>query len=223
MDDKTKTPIEIKTVSDSVYLWIKNAIISGDLKPGDHLVQDELTEKLGVSRTPVRDAFKRLQSEGLIINKPYYGVTVFSPSHEELTEIYEIRILIEQYCAARACEVATDEELQSVEDIRKRMDKESPSAKEYMQGDYDFHKRFCEISGCSQVTMEILESLWNKCSSFKSIFFSLPGSPEDTQEKHRAIAESLIRRDKRGVKAAISSHLHTVVEHVSDSVASLKE
>ena len=53
--------IQYTTVSDSVYLWIKNAIIQGEFKPGEHIAQERLTKKLGVSRTPVRDAIKRLE------------------------------------------------------------------------------------------------------------------------------------------------------------------
>jgi DNA-binding GntR family transcriptional regulator len=211
-------PIKINTVSDSVYLWIKNAIIVGDLKPGQHLVQDELTETLGVSRTPVRDAFKRLEAEGLIINRPYYGVSVFQPSKEQLHEIYDIRILVEQYCATKDCHVATDKELMSVKIINEKMAKASPSARDYMQLDYQFHKRICEISKCSKVTLEILESLWNKCSSFKSLYFSLENRPDNTIRKHREIAECLIKRDEVGVKNAIADHLHDVVDSVINVV-----
>ena len=61
---ENNTPlIQYTTVSDSVYLWIKNAIIQGDFKPGEHIAQETLTKKLGVSRTPVRDAIKRLEAE----------------------------------------------------------------------------------------------------------------------------------------------------------------
>ena len=60
---ENNTPlIQYTTVSDSVYLWIKNAIIQGDFKPGEHIAQETLTKKLGVSRTPVRDAIKRLET-----------------------------------------------------------------------------------------------------------------------------------------------------------------
>ena len=72
---ENNTPlIQYTTVSDSVYLWIKNAIIQGDFKPGEHIAQETLTKKLGVSRTPVRDAIKRLEAEdtdGTILRHAY--------------------------------------------------------------------------------------------------------------------------------------------------------
>ena len=74
---------------------------SSEFKPGEHIAQERLTKTLGVSRTPVRDAIKRLEAEGLLITKPHCGAVVFQLSKERLTEIYDIRILMEQYCAAR--------------------------------------------------------------------------------------------------------------------------
>ena len=84
--------IQYTTVSDSVYLWIKNAIIQGDFKPGEHIAQESLTKKLGVSRTPVRDAIKRLEAEGLLITRPHCGAVVFQLDRNCLHEIYDIRI-----------------------------------------------------------------------------------------------------------------------------------
>ena len=72
--DQTQPIIQYTTVSDSVYLWVKNAIIQGEFKPGEHIAQERLTKTLGVSRTPVRDAIKRLEAEGLLITKPHSGV-----------------------------------------------------------------------------------------------------------------------------------------------------
>ncbi|WP_320129636.1 GntR family transcriptional regulator [uncultured Sphaerochaeta sp.] len=209
--------IQTTTVADSVYLRIKNAIIIGELKAGEHLVQEELTKDFGVSRTPVRDAFRRLESEGLVVNKPYYGATVFRPSKEQVLEIYEIRILIEQYCASRASKVATDDELKSIKSINDRMSKVSPTSKEYMQLDFEFHKRIGELSGCTNSTLEILEGLLNKSSSFKSIYYSMVGGSQATIAMHSDIVEALFNRDEEAVKKAIADHLNHVLNRVISS------
>lgn len=209
--------IQPTTVSDSVYLRIKNAIIIGELKAGEHLVQEEFTKDLGVSRTPVRDAFRRLESEGLIVNRPYYGAMVFRPSKEQVQEIYEIRILIEQYCASKTSKVATDSDLQSIKAINARMAKVSPTSKEYMQLDFEFHKRIGELSGCTKSTLEILEGLLNKSSSFKSIYYSLVGGSQETISMHSKIIEALFNRDAEEVKKAIADHLYHVLDRVVSS------
>ena len=210
--------INYTTVSESVYLWIKNAIINGDLKAGERLVQEDLTQNLGVSRTPVRDAFKRLESEGLVINRPRYGAVVFQPSKEQLVEIYKIRTLIEQYCVENTCKLASDKELDNINKINKQMGKIPPAANEYMLLDFRFHKKICELSSCTSVTMEILEGLWNKCSSFKSLYFSLLGKPLDTMKMHGKIVEHLIKRDAARAKIAVAEHYEDVVRSIENSL-----
>lgn len=209
--------IQYTTVSESVYLWIKNAIIQGDFKPGEHIAQESLTKKLGVSRTPVRDAMKRLEAEGLLITKPHCGAVVFTMSKEHLTEIYEIRILIEQYCAARTCLTASDQEIGSLEEIHLNMLGYPGSSKKFMQLDRQFHRLICSLSGCDNA-LEILEGLWNKCDSFKSIYYSLEGRANDTLAEHTRIIQGLKNRDVTATKAAISDHLKDVVSAISEQV-----
>ena len=190
--DQTQPIIQYTTVSDSVYLWVKNAIIQGEFKPGEHIAQERLTKTLGVSRTPVRDAIKRLEAEGLLITKPHCGAVVFQLSKERLTEIYDIRILMEQYCAARTCIRASDDDIRQLEEISLKMLDFSNNSKEFMQLDRQFHTRFCEPSGCDD-TVEILQGLWNKCDSFKSIYYSLEGRINDTLSEHAKIIQGHLK------------------------------
>lgn len=209
--------IQYTTVSDSVYLWIKNAIIQGDFKPGEHIAQESLTKKLGVSRTPVRDAIKRLEAEGLLITRPHCGAVVFQLDRNCLHEIYDIRILIEQYCASRTCMKASAEEIGQIEAINLRMLNYSNNSKEFMQLDRQFHALLCTLSGCTN-TIEILEGLWNQCDSFKSIYYSLEGRSNDTLAEHTRIIQCLKNRDVAGTKQAIFDHLNDVVDSVSTQV-----
>ena len=210
--------IQYTTVSDSVYLWIKNAIIEGKFKPGEHIPQETLTKKLGVSRTPIRDAMKRLETEGLLVTKPHCGAVVFRLTEENLKELYEIRIMLEQYCAARACEKASDQQILQIEALSEAMKENFDSLKTFMQLDRQFHSLLCTLSGCTN-TVEILEGLWNKCDSFKSIYFSLDGRTRDTLAEHTRIIHSLKCRDSNGIKDAISTHLRDVVNTLSSKVS----
>lgn len=212
--EHTEPLIQYSTVSDSVYLWIKNAIVQGDFKPGEHIAQESLTKKLGVSRTPVRDAIKRLEAEGLLITKPHCGAVVFQLTKKHLREIYEIRILMEQYCAARTCMIATDEQLKEIEDVSLRMINCIHDSKTFMQLDRQFHSLICSLSECAN-TLEILEGLWNKCDSFKSIYYSLEGRVNDTLTEHARIVQGLKKRDIEATKAAISDHLKDVVNTIT--------
>lgn len=212
--ENTAPIIQYTTVSESVYLWIKNAIIQGVFKPGEHIAQESLTKKLGVSRTPVRDAMKRLEAEGLLIAKPHCGAVVFKMTKEHLTELYEVRILMEQYCASQTCIVASDEDLQRVEEINLRMANSIYSLETFMDFDRQFHSLICQLSGYSN-SLEILDSLWAKSDSFKSIFFSLEGRRSNTLTEHEQIAQALKARNIEAVKNAIFYHLKDVVNSVT--------
>ena len=204
-------PIQYRTVADSVYFWMKEAIIRGEFQPGERLAQDRITERLGVSRTPVRDAMKRLEAEGLIIVKPRCGAVVFDISEKRLTEIYEIRILLEQHCAAKACAIITDEQIGEIERHNLKMKDCMRNSRQFMEEDRLFHRAWCEVSGCTG-TIEILETLWTRCDAFKSIYYSLDGKARDTLNEHAKIIQAFRERDIEAVKRAINSHLQDVVE-----------
>lgn len=215
--EKDTSVIQYTTVSDSVYAWIKNAIIQGDFRPGERIPQESLTRKLGVSRTPVRDAIKRLETEGLLIVKPHCGAVVFQLSKSHLIEIYDVRILLEQYCATRTCLKATDEELDALEDLTMQMLGYLHISKDFMRIDREFHRMVCALSGCVK-TLEILEGLWNQCDSFKSIYYSLEGKGHVTIADHSKIVRALKKRDIDAVKEGISAHLKDVVDNVASHV-----
>lgn len=210
--------LQYVSISSSVYLWIKNAIINGELEGGQRLIQEELTEKLGVSRTPVRDAIRRLESEGLVINKPFYGAVVFQPSISQLKEIYEVRILLEQYCVERACHIASDEEILKIKAINDKMAKMSSDSREYMQLDCQFHEQICQLAKDAEITLEILENLWTRCSSFKSLYFSLHECADSTIDKHYRVVDRMMARDVEGSKAAIAEHLNDVVKTIGKAL-----
>ena len=205
-----KPLIQPRTVSDSVYIWIKDAIINGNFKPGEHIPQESLTELLGVSRTPVRDAIRRLEAEGLLVSKPHCGAVVFQATESALKEIYEVRILLEQYCAENTCSRASEEDIRRIEKVYSEMKKVASSSREFMEGDRRFHYEICAASGCSN-SIEILEGLWSKCETFKSIYYSLPGKAENTLKEHKAILEAVKARKPEAVRKAIASHLQDVL------------
>lgn len=210
INNSKKPLIQPRTVSDSVYMWIKEAIINGDFKPGEHIPQESLTEMLGVSRTPVRDAIRRLEAEGLLVSKPHCGAIVFQATENALKEIYEVRMLLEQYCAVNTCLQAKEEDIRRIEEACYAMKQVASSSREFMDYDRRFHYEICVSSGCTN-TIEILEGLWSKCETFKSIYFSLPGKAENTLEEHELILNAIKARNPEGVRAAIASHLQDVL------------
>ena len=112
---------------------------------------------------------------------------------------------------------ASEEQIEQIEAINLRMLNYSNNSKEFMQLDRQFHGLLCTLSGCTN-TIEILEGLWNKCDSFKSIYYSLEGRSNDTLAEHTRIIQCLKNRDVAGTKQAIFDHLNDVVDSVSAQV-----
>src|SRR5690554_6210577 len=94
---KKNSPLAIQSVQEAVVSHLRNLILSGALPPGQHLVQEELSELLGVSRTPIREALNRLASEGLVTISTYKGASVARFSTDDLTGVYSIRAGLESY------------------------------------------------------------------------------------------------------------------------------
>jgi len=202
------------TVSDRVYKWIKDAIISGVLAPGERIIQEQLTQQLCVSRTPVRDALQRLSTEGLVVIKPFYGAMVFELSYKDLKEIYELRILVEQYAARKAINEITEAELNELEELNALIEQHKDNVQECMIYDRDFHYSICSV-GQSNFITEVLTGMWNKCDPYKSFYYTIDGNIERTIAEHAQMIRCLRTKDEEGLVNAIDHHLHDVVHNVS--------
>ena len=108
---------ERRVLTDDVADSIREAILSGRLKGGDRLIEDELAESLNVSRGPIRQAIFRLEQEGLVIHETHRGATVAQVSAEDADEIYSLRRALERLAVASACERATEADFQPLDAI----------------------------------------------------------------------------------------------------------
>lgn len=95
------------SLRDTAYRHIQNKLLAGTLSAGSRIAEQSMAEELGVSRTPVREAIKQLEQEGFLTSIPRYGTTVRMPRTEEIVELYELRLALETYCAAKAARTAT--------------------------------------------------------------------------------------------------------------------
>jgi DNA-binding GntR family transcriptional regulator len=113
-----------QTMQESAADLIRDLILTHQLEPGERLVENRLAEQLGVSRTPIREALRKLASEGLVSFSPYKGASVAEFSSSELEDIYHIRIALEGYCASLAVSRITDEQIEQLEALFVKMKEE---------------------------------------------------------------------------------------------------
>src|SRR5512146_1701899 len=109
------------TLRERILETIRDAIISGALKPGEKVAEPELAERFGISRTPIREAFRQLESEGYLTVIPRKGAVVVSFSERDVDEFYAIKSILEGYAARRACEKLTPREIEKLQAINDKL------------------------------------------------------------------------------------------------------
>ncbi len=140
--------VESVGLSDKVYSNIKEMILNRDLIPGQKLVQEEVAERLGVSRTPILSAFSKLEKEWLVKNFPRRGYYIYEMSLEERINLFEIRLRLEPLGARRAAEFGTEEDKDELLKMVNNADSlaETKDFAKFNKHDYEFHKLINSMS-----------------------------------------------------------------------------
>ena len=123
MDNLTKLNLDnYKPLRDVVFENLREAILEGKLKPGQRLMEVQLAEQLGVSRTPIREAIRKLELEGLVVMLPRKGAYVANMSFKDLIDVLEIRASLEGLAASLAAERRRDEDIEELEKLAKEFE-----------------------------------------------------------------------------------------------------
>src|SRR6266487_2695261 len=132
------------TLREKILETIRDAIIAGSLKPGEKVAEPELAERFGISRTPIREAFRQLESEGYLTVIPRKGAVVVSFSEKDVEEFYAIKSILEGYAARRACENLTPRELERLQTINGKLLHlaDDGDFKGFFKMHNDFHEQF---------------------------------------------------------------------------------
>ncbi len=193
-----------------VYGELQDAILSNVFRCGEALTENALSEKLGVSRTPVRGALSRLSEEGLVELVPNRGAVVIGITREDIVDIYRIRMRLEGLASAMAAEKITDAEKQAlVESVELSEFYEKKHDTEHIKElDTAFHKTIFKASG-SRTLERILTDLHRNTKAYRRISLGIPGRIEQSTLEHREILDAILRGDAAEADKLTSLH----VEH----------
>ncbi len=199
---------------DAVYQKIKNAIRKRYIKQGSQLVEGGLAQKLGVSRTPVRSAIKRLEAEGLVNSIPNRGAFVITPSLQEIEETFLVRGQLEQMAAGLTAKIITPGQIAVLNQLIEREEKvfDKRDLDEYYIINDTFHLKIAEFSGNKVLTAYVRELL-DRTRIFLILFdpfIKLSISP--SLAAHQAIVNALADHNADLVAESIASHIRSSVE-----------
>ncbi|GAB6936083.1 MAG: GntR family transcriptional regulator [Bacillota bacterium] len=192
------------TRSEWVYEKLKEAILSGEIAPGERLVVDQLARELGTSPIPVREALRRLEAEGWVENKPFVGARVAPVRVEELEELFTIRLALEPILARTAVQAITDEGIDRLEELVDEMDKciEQNDAAQFSRLNYEFHRTLYEFSPWKEL-FRIVITVWERSARSRWIFVQTPDSMHASQKEHRAMIETLRKRNAQELERLV--------------------
>jgi DNA-binding GntR family transcriptional regulator len=187
---------------------LRNLILSGELVPGQRLLQEELAEKLGISRTPIREALQQLANEGLVNISSYKGASVARFSASDMIEIYSVRIALESYAASLATQRVTDEDMERLETLMKEMGKafQNKDFEHLLEAHHKLHANIYEIAGKQRLYEHIIQYL-DLTNLYQRMALSLGRGANDPIKEHIDILETLRNRDEEAVGRMVRKHL----------------
>lgn len=199
---------------------IRQAIIDGTFSPGERLMEIQLADEMGVSRTPVREAIRKLELEGFVVMIPRRGTYVADISIKDITEIYEIRTCLDVLAAGLAAERITDEELETLNGYLLEIGQHvaSMDMDKIVELDTAFHDVLYTASRNERLR-SIINNLREQMTGIRGRSMSTPGRLVETMDEHRLLVESIAAHDVEQAQYAARTHIenaeHTLIRSLT--------
>lgn len=197
-------------LSEQVYTLVRKAIVMGNLPPGAPINEPEIAGRLGISRTPVREAVKKVSDEGLIEVFAQHGTFVSDIRRAQVEEAYVIRIALESESVERAAVTISPRQLQDIEDIHQAHETAVRRARydEAIARDDELHRSIAEVNGLHMLwkVVDITKAQMDRC---RLLTLPDPGAGLETIAQHRAIIDALAAGSPEVARQAMKLHLAT--------------
>lgn len=199
---------EFLPLRDVVFNTLRQAILTGELKPGERLMEIHLADTLGVSRTPIREAIRKLELEGLVTMIPRRGAQVAQITEKSMSDVLEVRRAMDALCAELACERITPEELVRLKEACDRFEKaiESGDVKIIAQVDVELHDIILRATGNARL-IQLVNNLSEQMYRYRFEYIKDFSQHARLVEEHKIIYESLVSKDKERASEAAKTHI----------------
>ena len=194
-----------KSLADHVYSELKKALNSGRYEPGAHLREEAVANWLKVSRTPVREALRRLASDNLLVST-HRGLAVPQLGDDEILELYAMRGVLEGAAAALAAKHASANEVEFLNRMLIEQETARDDAARLVSINKELHNCIYRAAR-NRYLLRTLTSLQNELEQLRGTTFSWPGRPKDALREHRAIVRAIQRQDADAAEKASRLHV----------------
>lgn len=210
---------EYLPLRDVVFNTLRQAILRGELKPGERLMEIALSNRLGVSRTPVREAIRMLELEGLVIMIPRKGAQVAQITEQDMIDVLEVRLGLEELAVRFACERITDEELEKLGEAVQEFEKSITNAdlSALAEADVKFHEIIYQATH-NQRLVQIINNIREQMYRYRIEYLKDVESRKRLLKEHYAIWAALKNRDKDNAVKYICTHIVNQQEAIRRSL-----
>ena len=209
MEDRLKVNLnEYLPLRDIVFNTLREAILTGELVPGERLMEKQLAERMGVSRTPIREAIRKLELEGLVNMIPRKGAEVSRITEKDIENVLEVRCVLEELAATLSCQKITEEELEelylTLQEFKiaiRRKDVE-----QIIDKDVKFHDIIFSSTGNDKL-IAILNNLREQIYRFRVEYIRKASKYTDLVEEHEKIYETIKTKNEKEARIIAREHI----------------
>lgn len=207
-DNFEVTMDEFLPLRDVVFNTLRKAILTGELKPGERLMEIHLANRLGVSRTPIREAIRKLELEGLVIMIPRRGAEVAQITEKSLKDVLEVRRALDALCVELACDRINAEETDQLREACEEFERvtETEDATSIAKADVEFHDIIVHATG-NQRLIQLINNLSEQMYRYRFEYIKDEERHDNLIKEHRMIYESIVKRDKKSAAEAAKIHI----------------
>lgn len=210
---------EYLPLRDVVFNTLRQAILRGELKPGERLMEIQLANKLGVSRTPIREAIRKLELEGLVLMIPRKGAEVADIKEKNLRDVLEVRSALEILAVRLACERITDEQIAELKRAAKefKITLNSDDITKIAEADVKFHDVIYEATGNKKL-IQLLNNLREQMYRYRVEYLKNESAHVKLLREHEEIISKIENRETQAAIAVVCQHIDNQVEAVVDTI-----
>ena len=214
---------EYLPLRDVVVNTLRRAILMGELKPGERLMEVHLANTLGVSRTPVREAIHKLEKEGLVVSHPRRGAEVAKMSEKSLKDVLEVRRSLDELIAELACDRIDDEQLKALKVAADAFEEATKNQETAFiaRADVAFHDILMEATGNMRLK-QVVNNLAEQMYRYRFVYLMDEKIHEQLIAEHKEILEAVESKDKERARKAAGLHIdnqeNAIIRHIRDEV-----